>query len=168
MRQIKFHCISQRLFIYMEPKQKNSSSTQISFNVFFITTTTASAFDLCLSSSLLSYSYCLVETMPRNFQGFGECRFGGSEKDPYFLKIPKWQLKLIQKYKRGKLASFFLDNAAKICSHGLKILENIEIKHAFQSKSFFHHINFLHTSCLSPFKGRLMQILKCPCMFVYV
>ena len=90
--------------------------------------------------------------MPGNFQGFGECRFGGSEKDRYFLKIPKWQLKLIGKYKRGKLASYFLDNAVKICYHGLKLLENIEIKRVFKSKSFFHHINFLHTNCLSPIK----------------
>ena len=86
-----------------------------------------SAFHLCLSSSLLFYSCSLIETMPRKFQGFGECRFGGSEKDRYFLKNPKWQHKIIQEYKRRKLASYFLDNAAKTYSYGLKISKNIEI-----------------------------------------
>ena len=89
--------------------------------------------------------------MPRKFQRFRECRFGGSEKDCYFLNIPKWQHKLIWEYKRGKLASYFLDNVAKTCSYGLKISEKIEIKDILQSKSFFHYSNLLHTSCLSAF-----------------
>ena len=59
--------------------------------------------------------------MPRKFQGFGGCRFRSSEKDCYFLKIPKWQHNLIQEYNQGKLASDFIDNAAKTCSYGLKI-----------------------------------------------
>ena len=101
----------------------------------------ASGIHLCLSSSLLSYGCNIAEIMPRKFQGFNECRFGGFEKDRYFFKIPKWQHKLIQKYKRGKLASYFLDNAVKTCSYELKISENIEIKHVFQSKSIFHHSN---------------------------
>ena len=50
------------------------------------------------------------------------------------------------------MASYFLDNAAKTGSYGLKISKNIEINHVFQSKSFFHHSNFLHKSCLSVFK----------------
>ena len=50
------------------------------------------------------------------------------------------------------MASYFLDNAAKTCSYGLKISENFEIKHAFLSKSFFHQSNFIHTSCLNAFK----------------
>ena len=33
------------------------------------------------------------------FQGSGESRLGGSEKDCYFLKIPKWQHKLVRDYK---------------------------------------------------------------------
>ena len=115
---------------------------------------------LCLSFSLLSYGSSLIETMPMKFQGFGECRFGGSEKDHYFLKTSKWQHKLIWEYKRGKLVSFFLDNAARTCSYGLKISENIEIKHVFQSKLFFHHIKFLHTSCLSAFNLRARKIEK--------
>ena len=112
-----------------------------------------SAFHLCLSSSLLSYGCSLIETMPRKFQGFGEWRFGGCEKDRYFLKTQNWQHKLIREYKRAKLASCFLDNAAKTRSYELKISENIEIKHAFQSKFFFHHIKFLYISCLSAFKA---------------
>ena len=54
--------------------------------------------------------------MSRNFgkfQEFGETRFGGSEKDRYFLKILKWLHKLFRDYTRGKLVSYFLSNAAK-------------------------------------------------------
>ena len=47
----------------------------------------------------------------RKFQVYGESRFGGSEK--YFLKIPKWQHKLVQDHKQRKLVSCFLINAAK-------------------------------------------------------
>ena len=91
-------------------------------------------FHLCLSSLLLFYGWSLIETIPRKFQGFDECKFGGSEKNRYFLKIPNWQHILIWEHKRGKLAYYFLNNAAKTCSFGLKFLENIEIKHFFQSK----------------------------------
>ena len=123
----------------------------------------------CHIAAWVSYSCSLIETIPRKFQGFGECSFGCSEKDRYFLKISKWQHKLIREYKRGKLASYFLDNAAKTCSYRLKLSENIEIKHVFQSKSFFHNSNFLHTSCLSAFKFKLVltknkmdvQMYKC-------
>ena len=66
--------------------------------------------------------------MRRKFHGFGECRFGGSEKDRYFLKIRKWQHKRIWEYKQAKLASYFLVNGAKRCWYGLKISENIEIR----------------------------------------
>ena len=52
-------------------------------------------------------------------------------------KIPKWQYKLVREYKRGKLVSYFLNNAAKTCSYGLKIPDNIKIEHVFQSKAFF-------------------------------
>ena len=62
--------------------------------------------------------------MPRKFQRFREYRFRGPEKDYYYLKIPKWEHKLIRKYKQGKLVSYFLDNAAKTCSYELKISEN--------------------------------------------
>ena len=95
--------------------------------------------------------------MPRKSQGFGESKFDGCEKDRYYLKIPKWQHELIRKYKQGKLASYFLDNAAKTCSYGLKIAESIEVKHVFQSKLFFHHSNFLHASWLSAFNIKDLQ-----------
>ena len=71
------------------------------------------------------------------FQGSGESRFGSSEKDRYFLKIPKWQHKVVWNYKRGKVVSYFLNNDAKTWLYVLKISENIEIEHVFQSKAFF-------------------------------
>ena len=67
------------------------------------------------------------------------------------MKIPKWQHKLAWYYKQGKLVSYFLNNAAKTCLYGLKISENIEIGHFFQSRTFFHLSGNLHTSCLSVF-----------------
>ena len=88
--------------------------------------------------------------MPRKFQGSGESRFELSEKDRYFLKIPKWQYKLVREYKRWKLVFYFLNKAAKTCSYGLKISENIETKNVFQSK-VFHFSNTLYTSYLSAF-----------------
>ena len=56
------------------------------------------------------------------------------------------------------MAFYFPDNTAKPCSYELKISENFEIKHVFQSKSFFHHIKFLHTCCLSAFKDRIQAV----------
>ena len=53
------------------------------------------------------------------------------------MKIPKWQHELAWYYKRGNLISYFLNNAAKTCLYRLKILENIEIGHFFQSRAFF-------------------------------
>ena len=85
------------------------------------------------------------------FQGSGESRFGNSEKDRYFLKIAR-QYKLVRNYKGGKLVSYFLNIATKICSYGLRISENIEIKHVFQFKGFFHRSSNLQTSCLNTFK----------------
>ena len=73
-----------------------------------------------------------------NFQGSGESRFGGFEKDRYFLKIPKWQHKFVWDYKRGKLVSYFLNNAAKTCKYGLKIsiwANNLSM--SFSLKHFF-------------------------------
>ena len=87
----------------------------------------------------------------RKFQGSEESRFGDSEKDRYFFKTPKWQHKHVRDYKRGKLVSYFLNNAAKTCLYGLKISENIDIEHVFQSKAFFCLSSNLHTSCLSAF-----------------
>ena len=67
------------------------------------------------------------------------------------MKIPKWQHELARYYKREKLVSYFLNNAAKTCLYGLKISENIEIGHFFQSRTFFHLSSKLYTSCLSAF-----------------
>ena len=74
-----------------------------------------------------------------------ESRFGGSEKDRYLLKILKWQHRLIRECKREKLVSFFLNNAVKTCSYGLKNSENMETEYAFQFKAFFHLSGTLHT-----------------------
>ena len=104
--------------------------------------------------------------MPRKYQGFGECRFGGSEKDRYFLKIPNWQHKLFRECKRAKLASCFLDNAAKTRSYELKSSENIEIKHVFQSELFFHHSNFLYISCLSADQNSFQDRHSFFCFFI--
>ena len=65
------------------------------------------------------------------FQEIGESRFGGSEKDRYFLKILKLWHKLVRDYKRGKLVSYFLNNAPKTCLYGLQNSDNIEIEHIF-------------------------------------
>ena len=89
------------------------------------------------------------------FQRSGESRFGGSEKDRYFLKIPKWQHKLVRNYKRGKLVSYFLNNGAKTFLYGLKNSGNIKVDHVFQFKSFFHINSNLHTSCFSAFNDQV-------------
>ena len=74
---------------------------------------------------------------PNKFKGSDEGRFSGSVKDRYFLKISKWQHKFSRQYKRGKLVSYFLNDAAEVCSYVLKNTENLEIKYVFQSKPFF-------------------------------
>ena len=79
----------------------------------------------------------LTETMSRKLQWSSQSRFGGSEKDCYFLKIPKWQHKLVRDYKRRKLVSYFLNNAAKTLLYGLTNSENTDIEHVFQSRGFF-------------------------------
>ena len=109
-------------------------------------------------SSLHSYALHLqsyrnyVKEISGEFHKSDGSRFGGSEKDRYFLKIPKWQHKLFWDCKRGKLVSYFLNNAVKKCLYGLKISENIEIEHIFQSKAFFHLSSNLHTSCINACK----------------
>ena len=71
------------------------------------------------------------------FQGSAEGSFDGSKKYRYSLKILKSQHKPVWEYKGGKLVSYFVNNAAKTCLYGLKVSENIEIEHVFQSKAFF-------------------------------
>ena len=65
--------------------------------------------------------------MPRKFQVSGKSKFDGSEKGLYFLKISKWQHKLVWKYKQGKFV-YFLNNAARNMFIWAKILENIDVK----------------------------------------
>ena len=92
-------------------------------------------------TSLLRITFAILQKPCQGnvgkFQGSDESIFGGSGKDRYFLKIRKWQHKFVQDYKRGKLVSYLLNNAAKRCLYGLKISENTEIEHVFQSKAFF-------------------------------
>ena len=85
-------------------------------------------------------------------QEFGE-RSGGSEKYRYFLKIIKWQHKIVRDYKRGKVVSYVLNNAAKTCLYKLKISENNEIDHVFQSKASFHLSGNFYTSCFNAFNA---------------
>ena len=102
----------------------------------------------------------------RMLQGSDEARFGGSEKDRYFLKFPKWQHKLVRNYKWGKLVSYFLNNAAKTWLYGLKISENIETEHVFRSKAFFHLTSNLHTSCFSTCKRSSLPRPECCTWFL--
>ena len=97
----------------------------------------------CLYFTLVPSILCSTQVLQKpckgnfgKFQGSGESRFGGSEKDRYFLKIPKWQHKHVRDYKREKLISYFLNDAAKTCLYELKISENIDIEHAFSLKHF--------------------------------
>ena len=126
-----------------------------SFNVFFSIT------NMCLPSllvftSLLRITFAVLQKPCQGnfgkFQGSGESRFSGFKIDRYSLKIPKWHHRLVWDYKRGKLVSSFLNNAAKTSLYGLEFSENIQIEHVFQSKAFFHLNSNLHTSWLSAFK----------------
>ena len=140
---------------YNQNKKKDSCSTYHPFNVFFSITvynflTTGRKLQnvpfnfACLNFTLpLQLTFVVLGKLCqgnfRNFQESSESRFGGSEKDSDFLKISKQQHKLVPDYNRGKLAFYFLNNAAKTCSYELKILENIEIELVFQSKVFFSY-----------------------------
>ena len=74
----------------------------------------------------------------RKFQRSGKNSLAVLKKQRWILKISKWQHKLARYYKRGKLVSYFLNNAAKTRLYGLKISEDIEIGYFFQSRVFFH------------------------------
>ena len=94
----------------------------------------------CLHYPLLRSTQVLQKSCQgnfRKFQGSGKSRFGGSGKDQYFLKIPKWQYKHFLDYKWRKLVSYFLNNVATTCLYGINISENIDIEHVFQCKVFF-------------------------------
>ena len=105
---------------YLDLTKTKEKQLNHSFNMFLqlLLTISWQLLAKCLSSLLvfasLLHNICsLTETMSRKFQGSDHSRFGGSEKDCYFLKFPKWQHKLVWNYKRGKLVSYFLNNAAK-------------------------------------------------------
>ena len=53
------------------------------------------------------------------------------------MKILKGQHKLVRDDKRGKLVSYFLNNATKTCLYEIKVSKDIEIKHVCESKAFF-------------------------------
>ena len=95
----------------------------------------------CLHFIITHYTFAVLEKPCqgnfRKFQELSKSRFGGSERDRYFLKILKWQHKLVRDYKWGMLVSYFLNNAVKTCLFKLKISQNIEIKHSFSPKHFF-------------------------------
>ena len=100
-----------------------------------------------------------VKKISGNFKSLVRVVLVFLKKIVIFLVILRWQHKLVRDYKRGKLLFYFLNNAAKICSYGLKTSENIEIEHVFQSKAFFHLSGNFHKSCLSAFKPNLSFIL---------
>ena len=84
------------------------------------------------------------------------------KKNRWFLKIPKWQNKLVRKYRRGKLFFSFINNAANTCSYDLKISRDIEILYVFHFKAFFHPFNNFHRVCLSAFKVKLCSLERRP------
>ena len=119
----------------------------------------------CFRFTLTHYICSLTETMSWNFgkfHGSGENRFGSSKKDRYFLKIPKWQHKLVRNYKRWKLVSYFLNKAPKTWLCGLKISENFEIEHVFQSKAkhFFVSLAISTQVASMPLKKSSWQIFE--------
>ena len=123
---------------------------------------TASAFHPRLFSvftSLLRVIFAVIQNPchknVEKFQEFGESRLGGSENDIYFLKTQKWHHKLVRNYKRAKLTSYLLNNAAKTCLYELNVSENIDSEHIFQSKALSHP----HASFLSVFNDRKTNLL---------
>ena len=112
MGQIKFLLNFERLAIQIEPNKRTTVAPLIShhsFNKFFSITTynffttgsklaTARAFIFpCLYFPLVPSLLCSTKVLEkpcqgnfRKFQGSSESKFGSSEKDLYFLKIPEW------------------------------------------------------------------------------
>ena len=111
----------------------------------------------CLHFIVTQYTCSLMVLQKRcqenfiNFQEFSESRFVGSEKDIYLLKILKLQHKLVWDYKQGKLISYFLNNASKICLNGLKKFKEHWNWACFSAQRIFHLSSNLHTSCFSAF-----------------
>lgn len=84
------------------------------------------------STSLRIFISTLTETVSGVFSRI-RWRF---RKNLWFLKIPKWQNKLVWKYRRGKLFFSFINNAADTGSYDLKISRDTEVKYVFHSKAF--------------------------------
>ena len=101
---------------------------------------------LLIFTSFLRITFSVLQKPCRgNFwklQRSGERRSGDSGKYRYFLKIAKWQHKCVWDYKRGKLVSCILNNAAETCLHGLKMSENIEI-------NIWNYWNFFISAAIS-------------------
>ena len=72
-----------------------------------------------------------------------------------FWRFQNDSTNLLGMTKRGKLVSYFLNNDAKTFLYRLKISENIETGHSFQSIAVFHLSSNLHTSCLITFNWKL-------------
>ena len=86
------------------------------------------------------------------FPDFGDSRFGRSEKDRYFLKILKWEHKLVRDYQRGKLVSFFLNNAVKRCLYELKISEKLKLSMSRSLKHFFISVAIFRQVASAPLR----------------
>ena len=104
----------------MSPKEwKNSCSTYHSFNMLFVIRVYNFLTLRYIAITTKHLSSSLTESMSMKFQGSDKSRFGDSEKDRYFLSIPKREDKFIPEEKRGELVSCFLNDTAKTCSYGL-------------------------------------------------
>ena len=117
----------------------------------------ASAFHLflCLHSELtLRFPVLHLRSYRNNVKDISGGFKNPAKVDLMVLKmiVNFWRFQNGRHYKRGKLVSYFLNNAAKTCLYELRISEKIEIGHFFQSRIFFRLGSNLHTSCLSAFK----------------
>ena len=88
-------------------------------------------------------SFNAIKPFEKKFQGFDAKSFTGSEKDFYFLKIPKWQYKSAEK-RWWKCSFYVLNSAAKTGLYELKVSKNLEMKFVFYFKAYFfiHGTNF--------------------------
>ena len=118
----------------------------------------AARYDKSLPSLLVFAVAVLQKPCQGKFQRSGKSRFGSSERNCYFLKIPKWQHKPVREYKQRKLVSYFLNNAAKTFSYGLKNSENFQIKLFFSLKYFFISVTFSTQFASAPFCLKLFFI----------
>ena len=88
-----------------------------SITTYNFLTTGSKLYSKCLPSLLAFTSFLYLQSYrnhAKEISWIGETRFGSPEKDCYFLKIPKSQNELVREYKRGKLVSYFLNNAKHV------------------------------------------------------